>query len=122
MKTLIAGTLLATLVAFPAVASNHDRPAQGDISMDEARRIAEREGYPDIVGIEYDDGQWEIEARDPSNGREVDIEINAATGEVVWIDRGLTFRRLVRHSYFLHAERASWLCGFPSVEGCSAER
>lgn len=86
MKTTIAATLLVMLAASPATASNHDRPQQGDISMDEARQIAEREGYSDIVQIEFDDGQWEIEAIE-SNGREVDIDIDASNGEVVRVDR-----------------------------------
>lgn len=87
MKTLIASTLLVTVAAVgPVLASNHDRPAKGDISMEEARKIAEREGYSNIVQIEFDDGQWEIEAVG-ANGREVDIDINAANGEIVRIDR-----------------------------------
>lgn len=85
MRTIAAGALLAML-AGPAVASNHDRPAPNDISMDEARQIVQNEGYTDVTQIEYDDGQWEIEARD-SNGREVDIDIDAASGEIRWVDR-----------------------------------
>lgn len=51
MRTIVASTLLVMLATGPVAASNHDRPAQGDIPMDEARQIAEREGYSNIVQI-----------------------------------------------------------------------
>ena len=84
MKTIVAGTLLIVLAAGPAAASDHDRPAPNDISMDQAREIATKEGYSNILSIEFDDGQWEIDALD-SNGREIDIDIDAATGKVVGV-------------------------------------
>lgn len=82
MKTVVAGALLVMLAAGPTAASDHDRPGQNDISMEQAREIAVKEGYSKILSIEFDDGEWEVEALD-ANGREVDIDIDAATGKVV---------------------------------------
>lgn len=86
MRTIVASTLLVMLAAGPVVASNQDRPAKGDISIEEARNVAERDGYSNIGQIEFDDGHWEIEALD-ANGRKVEIDINAASGKIVEVDR-----------------------------------
>lgn len=82
MKMIAAGALLVMLAVSPAMASNHDRPGPNDISMDQARGIATKEGYSKIHSVEFDDGRWEIDAVD-ANGREVEIEIDAASGKVV---------------------------------------
>ena len=86
MKTIAAAALVIMLAVSPASASNHDRPGPNDISMDQAREIATKEGYSKIRAVEFDDGQWEVDAVD-ANGREVEIEIDAASGKVVRVKK-----------------------------------
>lgn len=77
--------ILATALAFaaaPALAHDHDFPLPTDITIDEALQIARDAGAALIGDVEFDDGIWEIEARD-ANGNRLEIHVDGATGEIV---------------------------------------
>lgn len=74
---------LAIALASPALAQG--RPG-GFLSADDAGLIARDYGVAKIQQIELDDGIWEVDGRD-ARGGEFDVEIDAATGAVVKIER-----------------------------------
>jgi uncharacterized membrane protein YkoI len=55
--------------------------AQG-ITADKAKEIAAGKGMVTVTEIELDDGKWEMEGR-TEEGREIEVDIDAATGNVV---------------------------------------
>ena len=75
-RVIAAVALVFALSAFPAAAQ------QFKVTEQQARQIAAERGIVKITEIERDDGEWEIEGRDKS-GREIEIEIDGRTGEVV---------------------------------------
>ncbi len=60
-------------------------PALADIPVEEAIAIARDNGMATVDEVDRDDGKWEIEGRD-ANGRELEIDISIATGEVLKIE------------------------------------
>lgn len=56
------------------------------ISAEQAIEIARRHGLVNVEEIDLDDGKWEVEGRDAQN-REIEVEIDVRTGQVVDIDR-----------------------------------
>lgn len=60
-------------------------PAAADISIEQAIAIAREHGMQVIREVELDDGKWEIEGRD-AEGREIEIDIDARTGEVLEVE------------------------------------
>ncbi len=59
---------------------------QRTVSVEEAIRIANQQGLVSVEKIERDDDEWEIEGRD-AQGRKIEVEIDATTGEVTDVDR-----------------------------------
>lgn len=62
------------------------RQQQTILGPEEAIRIANQHGVQSVEEIERDDHKWEIEGRDVQ-GREIEIEIDIRTGQVLDIDR-----------------------------------
>lgn len=87
LKTLAAALCAAVIAHTPVMADDrNDQPGSTDISMEDAREAVEDAGYTRISGMEFDDGAWEVEAHD-SEGRAVDVKVDATTGEIIKIDR-----------------------------------
>ncbi|MCL4766843.1 MAG: PepSY domain-containing protein [Hyphomicrobiaceae bacterium] len=93
MLTKIAVVALALAVSAPVpggVASAQVLPQaaqeRGMISAEQAIEIARRHGLVNVEEIDLDDGKWEVEGRDAQN-REIEVEIDVRTGQVVDIDR-----------------------------------
>jgi uncharacterized membrane protein YkoI len=70
---------LGLALAFPAM-------AQSGPSIEDVRAMAFDKGVEDIKEIELDDGFWEVEGSD-AGGREIEMKVNAATGEIVKMER-----------------------------------
>jgi len=84
LKTALGAALAFGLMAAPALAqpaAPATQPGQ-QITIDEARKIAETNGISTIRSIELDDGKWEVEGRDAQN-RKREIDIDARTGQIV---------------------------------------
>ncbi len=67
---------LAVLVATPALAQ---------ITIEEVIAIARDHGMEQFKDVELDDGKWEVDGHD-ADGRELEIDIDAMSGEVLNID------------------------------------
>ena len=84
-RLITAATLLALpLLSLPAAAQ--DAGCGGPVSATEAIRIATGAGVAEVRDVDCDDGRWEVEGRD-ANGRKIEVEIHATTGQVLDIDR-----------------------------------
>lgn len=68
-------------------AAGQQQPAQGGVTAEQALEIARKHGLVHLKEIERDDGKWEVEGTD-AEGREIEIEVDLRTGEVVDIERG----------------------------------
>ena len=75
---------LLTLVFSLAVALS--AMAQSGPTIEDVRAMAFDKGVENIEEIELDDGFWEVEGSDAS-GREIEMKVNAATGEIVKMER-----------------------------------
>ncbi len=60
--------------------------AASGITAEQAAEIARKNGMATVEEIDRDDGKWEVEGRQ-DNGREIEIDIDMATGKVIKIDR-----------------------------------
>lgn len=56
------------------------------ISMQRAVMIANGIGLVSVNEIQFDDGKWDIEGRDPY-GRSLTVDIDGRTGQIVRVDR-----------------------------------
>ena len=79
MHRLLMITSLLLALGSPAVAQS--RP-----SIEDVRAMAFEKGIVSISEIELDDGIWEIDGTD-GEGREIEMKVNAATGETVKMER-----------------------------------
>lgn len=55
-------------------------------SMQRALFVAQNVGVVSLTQVQYYDGKWEIEGRDPV-GRDLNVDIDALTGAIIRIDR-----------------------------------
>jgi uncharacterized membrane protein YkoI len=95
MKTLMSASLALLMLAAPAPLAfaddDDDSYRRGGservytISRDEAVRIARAEGMTRVKEVDRDDGEWELEGC-TRNGREIEIDIHGATGEILELD------------------------------------
>lgn len=86
MKTVFAASLAALMLAAPApLALADDDYRSPNISKAEALEIAEARGMARLDEIELDDGEWEVEGC-TAEGYEIEIDINARTGDVVKLE------------------------------------
>ncbi|WP_315836883.1 PepSY domain-containing protein [Bradyrhizobium prioriisuperbiae] len=56
------------------------------ISMQQAIYVANRIGVIGVNEIQFDDGRWHIEGRDPA-GRTINVNVDGRTGEILNVDR-----------------------------------
>lgn len=82
MKTL-STALIAALIAAPVPFAFAQGASQ--ISREQAIEIAGKQGIVHVLEIELDDGEWEIEGCN-AQGRELDIDIHAMTGDILKYD------------------------------------
>ena len=54
--------------------------------MQRALFIAHRIGVVAVQQVQFDDGKWQIEGRDPT-GRNIEVQIDDVTGAIVNVDR-----------------------------------
>lgn len=89
MRTLLLAMTAA--IAAPAALAFADDDDHRDhergvaVSREEAIEIARSVGLATLDEIELDDGDWEIEGY-TADGREIDVEIDARTGEIEEVD------------------------------------
>lgn len=85
MKSRNVSTLIATLVAIPAVALagwfGDERPPANAKPLSEIIKGVEAAGHKTIVELEFEDGVYEIEALD-AQGKEVKLKVDPASGKV----------------------------------------
>lgn len=81
----LAMACAATLLATPALAQR-DLCRTG-ITAEEAIRIAREAGIARVQEVDCDDERWEVEGTD-AQGRKIEVEVHAGTGQVVQVDRG----------------------------------
>src|SRR5690606_33103335 len=84
LRTMTAAFGALFLLYTPVLAD--DWPGPTDITIDQARDAVEDAGYTNIRSLEFDDGRWEVDARD-DQGRKVEVTVDAATGKIIKIDR-----------------------------------
>lgn len=77
--------LLAVLFTAAAPTALSQQATGLTVTMEEAVAIARDAGLVRIIEAERDDGRWEIEGCD-REGREVEIEIDGETGEILKTD------------------------------------
>ena|SRR5690606_14991788 len=80
----------STALAQPPSPAPGGQPAaqqQGEITADQALEIARQQGLVNLEEIERDDRKWEVEGTD-GNGREIEVEVDLRTGEVIDVERG----------------------------------
>lgn len=84
LKFTTAALVAATLaLAAPALAQN---AVDSEMSMQQALFVARNIGVIGIKQVEFYDGKWQVEGRDPT-GQNIEVEVDAATGTVVNVDR-----------------------------------
>ncbi len=85
--TVAAGIAGATVLGSPALAGDDvpARAAAGMLTVAEVHQRLVAEGFTRIEEIEFDDGRYEVEAID-SRGREVELDIDPATGRILKVD------------------------------------
>jgi hypothetical protein len=82
-KLLISGAAVVGLaMAGPALADE----AGGFLSMQQALAVASDVGIMRVSETQFSDHEWQIEGRDVA-GRYMEVDVDAATGEVVNVDR-----------------------------------
>jgi len=86
MAAMIAIPFLVGLVSGAPLAARADDIGGSLISMQRAVLIANGIGLVRVNEIQFDDGKWNIEGRDPY-GRSITIDVNARTEEVLRVDR-----------------------------------
>jgi uncharacterized membrane protein YkoI len=87
LSALALAICTLALAYTPGMADDrNDYPTANDISMDKARDAVEDAGYTSIRAVEFDDGQWQVDAKD-KDGRDVDVTVDASTGKIIKVDR-----------------------------------
>ena len=60
--------------------------AAGPVGIEDVRAMAFDKGIVKIDEVELDDGVWEVEGYDQS-GREIEMKVEAATGNIIKLER-----------------------------------
>ena len=81
----IGGVALAQQTA-PAPTGDPTVAQQQVVTAEQAIEIARQHGLVDLKEVERDNGKWEVEGRD-AQGREIEVEIDIRTGQVVSVER-----------------------------------
>lgn len=56
------------------------------LSIEDVRALAFEKGIVTIEEVELDDGIWEVEGRD-SSGHEIEMKVEAASGNIIKLER-----------------------------------
>lgn len=84
MSLALSGAFV--LIAASPVAAQTDRyGGQSQMSATELVQHLESQGYTNIHDIEFDDGLFEVDARDPE-GRAVELKIDPTNGSILEVD------------------------------------
>jgi uncharacterized membrane protein YkoI len=78
MRVIPVFLALSVALAVPAAA--------GPLSIDDVRAMAFEKGIVKIEEVELDDGIWEIEGYG-SDGHEIEMKVDAASGAIVKLER-----------------------------------
>jgi uncharacterized membrane protein YkoI len=78
MRVIPVFFAMSLLLALPALAT--------PVSIDDVRAMAFDKGIVKIEEAELDDGVWEVEGYD-ANGHEIEMEVDATTGNIVKLKR-----------------------------------
>jgi uncharacterized membrane protein YkoI len=82
LRTLLAAAIGS--VSLPVLAD--ERCDRGPVHAEQAIEIARGVGVVLITELECDDGVWEVEGHD-ARGREIEVEIDPRTGQVLKVER-----------------------------------
>lgn len=85
MIAAVVTTLGISALTLPAPAAA-DEPSGSIISIQQALFVANRIGVIGVNEIQFDDGRWHIEGRDPI-GRTINVNVDGRTGEILNVDR-----------------------------------
>jgi len=85
----LAAGIAGTIAIVPSAMADDDSrgpvAAHDRLSIGEIYQQLTAAGYTRIEEIDYDDGEYEVDAID-SQGREVELDIDARTGRIVDVD------------------------------------
>ncbi|WJR77985.1 PepSY domain-containing protein [Bradyrhizobium sp. NP1] len=84
MRKYILPIFAAVALAVAAPASAYD--SAGRLSLEDALDVANDIGLMSVSHTEFEGDKWEIEGRDRS-GRWMEVAVDAATGDVLWVNR-----------------------------------
>jgi hypothetical protein len=98
MRKVMLPALAAVAIATPALAADYI-PGQryvteapvvrvGPVTLQEALVVATQIGVVTVSNTNFDGDQWEIEGRD-LNGKWIEVDVDARTGEVRDVDRSI---------------------------------
>jgi hypothetical protein len=74
--------VLIFAILYIAVAVADELPPTNSRPLSEVITMVERHGISVITEVEFEDGAWKLEARDPA-GKELKLRINPITGEII---------------------------------------
>lgn len=91
MRRLMMSAAVSASCLLGAISSMSNEARADDfggslISMQRAVAIANSIGLVSVNEIQFDDGKWDIEGRDPY-GRSLTVDIDGRTGQIVRVDR-----------------------------------
>jgi len=72
----------------PAVRAPMARVYEGPVTLQQALAVAQDIGVVTVQNTHFDGDQWEIEGRD-INGKWIEVDVDARTGEVRDVDRSI---------------------------------
>jgi hypothetical protein len=84
MRKYIMAIAAVTALGMAAPAVAYD--SGGLLSMQEALGVAEDIGLATVSHTQFEGDKWEIQGRDRS-GRYMEVAVDAATGDVLWVNR-----------------------------------
>ncbi|HEX7045758.1 MAG TPA: PepSY domain-containing protein [Burkholderiales bacterium] len=74
-------TLILALAIPVVVSAAEGRPPKDALPLSAILEKLEQQGYAPVVDVDFDDGQWEMEAY--RDGRKRELKVDAATGKVI---------------------------------------
>jgi uncharacterized membrane protein YkoI len=95
MKLKIWPMIVFGLAAAPAMAADCKLDGKTPMPIEEMIKLVQGRGFKDITSIELEKGCYEIRAKDEKENR-VKMELNAADGAIVELERERAVERLLR--------------------------
>jgi hypothetical protein len=84
MRQYILPLVAVVALGIAAPASAYD--SAGRLSMEDALDVANDIGLMTVSHTQFEGDKWEIEGRDRA-GRYMEVGVDAATGDVLWVNR-----------------------------------